>query len=195
MGGPGSGLWYRWNKRTTLDEVKRLDVRWLHRQGYLQPWVHTTVTWTSRERPAGSISVAMQDGCFIVEYRYRTHGTEDWEPVRQIIALDWTRCTYGGTRPWFCCPGCQRRVAILCGAGKWFLCRSCYQMPYTSQVEIPLDRLHRKFRKIRDRLGAHYTRPKGMHRRTWERLQEQAIEAEMAWDLAWDAALMRLMLH
>ena len=35
MSGPGSGMWYRWDRRTTVDEVKRLDVRWLHRQGYL----------------------------------------------------------------------------------------------------------------------------------------------------------------
>lgn len=36
MGGPGSGRWYRWKgTRTTLDEAYRLDVRWLHRHGYL----------------------------------------------------------------------------------------------------------------------------------------------------------------
>jgi len=36
MGGPGSGRWYRWQgTRTTLDEVRRLTVRWLHRHGYL----------------------------------------------------------------------------------------------------------------------------------------------------------------
>ena len=36
MGGPGSGRWYRWQgTRTTLEEVYRLDVRWLHRHGYL----------------------------------------------------------------------------------------------------------------------------------------------------------------
>ena len=30
MGGPGSGTWYRWKRtKTTLDEVHRLDVRWL----------------------------------------------------------------------------------------------------------------------------------------------------------------------
>ena len=36
MGGPGSGTWYRWQgTRTTLDKVYQLDVRWLHRHGYL----------------------------------------------------------------------------------------------------------------------------------------------------------------
>jgi len=35
MGGPGSGMWYRWDTRTTLDQVHQLDVRWLHRHGYL----------------------------------------------------------------------------------------------------------------------------------------------------------------
>jgi hypothetical protein len=41
MGGPGSGRWYRWQgTRTTLDAVYRLDVRWLHRQGYLDGCLH-----------------------------------------------------------------------------------------------------------------------------------------------------------
>ena len=27
MGGPGSGGWYRWDKRTTTEEIKRIDIR------------------------------------------------------------------------------------------------------------------------------------------------------------------------
>jgi len=175
MGGPGSGLWDRGDTRPALEQVRRLDVRWLHQQGYLQPGGRATVTWFCGERPAG---------CFLIEYSYRMHGAADWEPVRQVITLDWTVCHYGGQRPWFLCPECQRRVAILCGEGKWFLCRHCSQVPYTSQGETRLDRLHRKFRKLRDRLGPQYSRPKRMHWRTWERLREQALEAERAWDLA-----------
>ena len=74
MGGPGSGNWYRWDKRTTLDEVKRLDVRWLHRQGYLDGWPRL-ITWHRGERQTGSVSVTMQDGRLAVEYRARRRGT------------------------------------------------------------------------------------------------------------------------
>jgi hypothetical protein len=101
---------------------------------------------------------------------------------------------YGGQRPWFRCPGCQRRVAVLCGYDTLFLCRHCYQLPYTSQYETRLDRLYRKMRKLQDRRGGQYTRkPKGMYWRTWERLRDQALDAEMTRDLAMEATLDRLM--
>lgn len=193
MGGFGSGRWYRWgDTRTTLDDVKRLDVRWLSRQGYLQPWARAMVTWHQREQQTGSVRVAMVDGRLVVEYRYRTRGAEDWEDVRQVITLDWTACHYGGQRPWFLCPGCQRRVAVLCGAGKWFRCRHCYRLPYASQGDMALDRLSRRVRTMQDRVGTRHTKPKGMHRRTWKRRREQLMEAEMARDLFMDAALERL---
>ena len=95
MGGPGSGNWYRWSKRTTLDDVKPLDVRRLHRQGALQPWVRATVTWHRGEHETGAVRVAMVNGHLVVEYRARWRGHEDWEDVRQVIALDWTPCHSG----------------------------------------------------------------------------------------------------
>ena len=200
MGGPGSGMWYRWDKRTGVEETKRLDVRWLDRQGYLQPWAQGIVTWHRGEHLRGSVSVAMADGRLVVECRYRRRGAEVWEDVRQVIALDWTACHYGGARPWFLCPGCQRRVAVLCGAGTWFLCRHCYQLPYASQGETVLDRGYRKVRKLRTRLGASqdlaeqiWQKPKGMHRRTFQRLCGQEAAAQMAVLGGMSTALARLM--
>jgi hypothetical protein len=201
MGGPGSGNWYRWNKCTTLDEVKQLDVRRLHRQGALQPWVRATVTWHRGEHETGAVRVAMVNGHLVIEYHYRGRGHEDWEDVRQVIALDWTPCHYGGQRPWLLCPGCQRRVAILYGEGKWFLCRHCYELPYGSQQETAQDRHYRKVRKIRDRLGASHNlmesiwpwnKPKGMHWRTWERLRQQEEQAHRLVLADLEGALARL---
>jgi hypothetical protein len=185
MGGAGSGTWYRWDTRTTLDQVHQLDVRWLHRHGYLDHWSQW-VTWSRGERQTGSVGVRLVDGCLVVEYRCRQRGTDAWEDIRQVIALDWTPCHYGGQRPWFRCPGCQRRVAVLCGYGRFFLCRHCYRLPYASQCETALNRGYRKTRKIRTRLGASHNlmesiwpwnKPKGMHWRTWERLRVQEERA------------------
>ena len=193
MGGPGSGMWYRWDTRTTLDQVKRLDVRWLHRRVYLDRWPHL-VTWSRRGQPNGSVNITLVDGRLVVEYRCRRRETDPWEDMRQVIPLDWTSCHYGGQRPWFRCPGCQRRVAVLCGYDRLFLCRHCYQLPFTSQYETRLDRLSRKLRKLQDRIGHQYSRkPKGMHWRTWERFRDQALDAEMTRDLAMEATLDRLM--
>ena len=38
MGGFGSGRWYRYNKKTTTDDVKRIDVRFLRKIGCLPHW-------------------------------------------------------------------------------------------------------------------------------------------------------------
>ena len=78
MGGPGSGRWYRWDTRTTLDQVQRLDVRWLHRQGYLDSWSRL-VTWYRREQPNGSVSTALVDDCLVIEYRCRRRGVDSWK--------------------------------------------------------------------------------------------------------------------
>ena len=190
MGGPGSGRWYRWQGiRPTLDEVKRLDVRWLHRHGYLDGLLHL-ITWSRREQLNGSVSLALVDGHLVLEYCCRQRETDPWEDMRQVIILDWTLCHYGGQRPWFRCPGCQRRVAVLCGCDRFFLCRHCYRLPYTSQYETRLDRLSRKLRKLQDRIGHQHSRkPKGMHWRTWERLRDQTLDVEMTRDLALEASL------
>ena len=200
MGGPGSGTWYRWDTRTTLDQVKRLDVRWLHRQGYLRPWVRAMVTWHRGAQQMGSVGVAMVDGRLVVEYRSRRRGSEAWEDIRQVITLDWTPCHYGGQRPWFRWPRCQRRVAVLCSYDRLFLCRHCYRLPYASQCETALDRGYRKTRKIRTRLGISYNmmeriwrKPKDMHWRTFQRLRDQEAEAHLAVLEGMGATLARLM--
>ena len=101
-------------------------------------------------------------------------------------------CRFGGARPYFVCPGiingivCRRWVTKLYGAGRYFLCRHCYQLAYPSQREDRYDRALRRANKIRTRLGGEPgaasvfpARPKGMHHRTHERLQSAVLDAEI----------------
>jgi len=175
MGGPGSGTWYRWNKKTYAEEVKRIDIRYLRKQNLLKPNYSGSLTWTCGGEPSGDIRYNMYSDRMELNYRFRRSG-EDWQPVKQTIWFDRTPCNYGGYRKWFLCPHCRSRVAVLYGADVEFSCRHCYGLAYSSQSEDYLDRMQRKADKISLKLdpdgleGDFYCKPKGMHQRTFNRL-------------------------
>ena len=192
MGGVGSGTWYRFDKKTTTDECHSLDVRYLHREDLLKPGRRFSLRWSRADRETGSIRIGVEgnDGPerVLLLYRHRIGPGDEWEDVQEHVSLDWTACNFGGERPWFICrgAGCGRRVALLYGLGRYFLCRHCYDLVYESQRENVMYRALHKAQSIRKRLGgsANMTKPfpekpKGMHSKTYERLWWEHHEAEM----------------
>ena len=151
--------------------------------------------WSRAGRETGSIG-GMVEGIsgdrperVIFSYRHRGGGFTggEWEDVRETVPLEWTPCNFGGERPWFSCPGvgCGRRVAVLYGPGRYFLCRHCYDLTYESRHEDKMGRALRRAQNIRERLGgsanmleAFPERPKGMHHDTYMRLFWEHHEAE-----------------
>ena len=179
MGGYGSGRRSSWGGKTTTESQRRIDIRWMKRQGYLRAGTMGNLIWSNRGEQTGLITYSMVEEGMVLNYRYRINGGE-WQPVEQSIIFDRTPCNYGGHRTWFRCPRCGKRVALLYGAGKLFLCRHCYDLAYGSQQETMSDRLMRKQRKIRERLGADmdlfitiWQKPKGMHWKTFGRLRQE----------------------
>lgn len=92
------------------------------------------------------------------------------------VPLSWTPCHYGGTRPWFSCPDCDRRVALLYGGAR-FVCRHCRRLAYQVQRDAVNDRIIRRADAIRERLGwgagilnPAGQKPRGMHWTTYYRL-------------------------
>jgi hypothetical protein len=133
-------------------------------------------------------------------YRIRTRN-EGEEDVEQTVRIVRVPCRFGGSRPYFVCPGssCGRRVAKLHGPGRHFLCRHCYGLAYQSQREQRRDRALRRANAIRMRLGgeprlarAFPEKPKGMHWRTYERLRSQVQQIEIAAAEHFAAQLSRL---
>ena len=181
MGGYGSGK--RWSSNSTTEDYRSLDVRWLQREGLLREGLTRTISWSSRGEVTGRIEVRMANSELIFSYSHRAHG-EEWEGLSYPVGVEWTPCDYGGQRAWFDCPasGCGRRVAILY-SGRIFACRHCYRLAYECQREASHYRLLRKAQKLSVRLGGHgfvldgVWRPKGMHQRTFERLQRRFEEA------------------
>ncbi|MEJ1382416.1 MAG: hypothetical protein RPT95_15850 [Candidatus Sedimenticola sp. (ex Thyasira tokunagai)] len=183
MGGLGSGNWYRWDKKTTAEEVHRVDIRYLKKQGYLVSGYSGWLSWSCGGEETGSIRFRVECGCLVLIYRSRSDGSA-WVDMEETVWFDRTPCNYGGERLWLSCPDCGKRVAVLYGHGPRFLCRHCHGLPYGSQNETRLDRLNRKARKIRKRLGASddemvWRKPKGMHWKTFDRLiqEEQAVDS------------------
>jgi hypothetical protein len=193
MGGAGSGNWYRFDKRTTTGECHSIDVCYLHREGLLTPGRWFSLRWSRAGRETGSIGGVVEGTeppeQVILTYRHRSGPSGEWKDVQEPVPLTWTACYFGGQRPLFVCPGaeCSRRVAILYGPGRYFLCRHCYDLVYESQRENGMHRALRRAQAIRERLGgsANMTKPfpekpKGMHHETYWRLREEHDEAEMA---------------
>jgi hypothetical protein len=169
-----------------------VDVRYLNRHGLLKPGGWFSLRWSRGERETGSIGGSVEGTekpeRVILRYRFRSGPSSEWEDVREPVTLTWTGCNFGGERPWFVCPGagCGRRVAVLYGPGRYFLCRHCYDLTYESQRENAMYRALSKAQAIREKLGGSANmmapfpeRPKGMHHETYRRLREEHDEAEM----------------
>lgn len=183
MGGKGSGNWCRWSKKTTTDEVKRIDIRYMRRQDLLKPNTRGSLSWTCGGEPSGNIRYTCYQHELHLHYRYRKNG-DNWQPIEQQITIEHTPCHYGGDRPWFRCPHCHKRVAILYCAGRLFLCRHCYQLPYESQQVDKISRLIAQKHKLGERIFEHYEygdgrgKKKGMHWRTFEQHHRRYRELE-----------------
>ena len=106
--------------------------------------------------------------------------------IRQRIRVSWSNCFLGGQRPWLHCPFCEARKAILLrGLGGYF-CRSCLGNPsYASQIKA-----HTAVAILRFARSGCYSgvlaslkepfpdRPRGMHRKTYNRMKARALELE-----------------
>ena len=185
MGGFGSGGWNRRGLPTTA-EVPRLDVNSLNKSGALIPGCHSTSLWTRGEEEIGNISIsATKDSAILIHGSLVWDGR--WSDHRESLQVSWEHCRFGGRRPFFQCPACNRRVLYLYGFRR-YLCRNCHRLSYPSQRERESDRAQRRANRIRIQLGGEPgwqripPRPKGMHRRTYDRMVREIVVADTITD-------------
>lgn len=171
-------------KRTTYQMIA-LDIRQVHRGGGLVPGHLSSRAWTWG---SGSVSrVFLDAGIDLVTLSYRgsTQGGV-WQECSQRVAVEWTPCNYGGRRPWWICPVCGMRVAILYDSRK-YACRHCHDLTFKSTRTAPGSKHFSRANKVRDRLGwgggvasPMGDRPKGMHLTTYLRLLNELNRHGMA---------------
>lgn len=172
----------RWNAgrpgyRVKAEHLCRVDVREWARRGYLRGPCAFSWSWHRGDEPAGSIGVSVH-GPTALTLAYTFGSGIDKRNVAETMTLVTSSCAYGGTRQWFACPRCARRAAVLYLRGGYFACRLCKRVAYSSQSDDDLDRLWRRQHKIETRLDTNWRRPKGMRRRTYDRLVAEIIDCE-----------------
>lgn len=183
MGGLGSGSQNRWATKT--DELLRLDLA-----GFKPDWFETQQRGTSRWSRGGRETASI--GYELAPDHMRLHYTagrgEDRVSIDERIHFDFTEQPFGGSRRWFQCASCGRRCRVLYGS-RYFRCRQCYRATYPSQYETFRVRGLAKAEKARERVGAEPGianpfpgKPKGMHWRTYRRLEASNWEAALAID-------------
>ena len=139
MSSIGSGIWYRFNKKDTVEDCWSIDVRRWQREGCLEPGQYFFWVWSPEGQEVTSIGARALDGA--VELSYTWGCGDDKRPIRYTIPLTWTPCNFGGSRPWVICPGvlngryCGRRVAKLYLQRGYFLCRYCHDLTYRSRQD------------------------------------------------------------
>jgi hypothetical protein len=192
MGGYGSGR--SGSGFTLTDGLLFLDIRYLRKRGYFATGAcpgyeaRCSVQWSRRGEPSGNIVLLVpgtEAGAYppsvTLAYRTKAWGETTWTDRTERIPIETTPCHYGGERPWFCCPGCGDRRAVLFSVGGLFRCRGCRRIAYTSTHEPSYDRSIRRALTIQRRLGGHkqgsvfdpQPKPPHMHRRTYQRLCDE----------------------
>lgn len=164
----------------------RLDVRELARRKLLGG-VSCTWRWsnTVTGEELGSIGITTRPGAAWLNY------SSGGVPVGQDVRISETACHFGGTRPWFQCPRCGRRVGVLFLRGSNFVCRHCGRVAYASQSDDPIGRGWREQHRLEAKLDENWRRPKHMHHKTRERLVSRIIELEQRRDDALAAFMVR----
>jgi hypothetical protein len=151
MGGPGSGNHYHWwrsSKKTVVEDCRRLDAnRWM-REDILKADVWHSGTWAwfrdeSRTERTSAIGYEVNTRDAPPWLRLLYTFAESQNALDYRIRLVTTRPRFGGQRWWFICPllvygrPCGRRVGklYLPPGGRYYGCRHCYDLTYTSCQE------------------------------------------------------------
>lgn len=180
MGGYGSG---GGRMASQMDEFHKLDLA-----NFESDWFKRgragRLTWSRGNRVTGRVGYRLGED--FMELSYIVGQEPNQEEVRERFNLSFSEQPFGGRRRWLVCRSCGRRCRVLIG-GRYFRCRKCYAATYPSQYEPFRVPGLAKADKARERLGAEPgycnfwpSKPKGMHWRTYRRLEALNLNAELA---------------
>lgn len=152
------GRW-SYSNRIEADCLKRVQIWWLKKYGYLDGWKSGSIVWTSgydeSKSSVGIVGMTGDGGDYIRFYYTQTNwDTGEKKDFDYKVKLTTTYCNYGGKRYWFICPlirngvYCGRRVGVLYKAGDYFGCRHCHDLTYSSKKENHHGKMYYLFRVL-----------------------------------------------
>jgi hypothetical protein len=159
MGGHGSGRWGAYSKNHTVEDCLTLNVDKLVRLFRAGCQSSGNLIWTVKSTGEEVSTCGYEFNTIERRLRliYTISGTR--EQLNYRINLTTTKPRYGSVRWWMVCPlvkdgrECSRRVRrlYLPPAGKFFGCRQCYNLTYTTcqeshRFDRAFDELAKSFR-------------------------------------------------
>jgi len=127
-----------------------LSIFWLKRQGYFNNnYQSGSINWSCNGESRGGMGISVkreninsptEQASLNLRYTHTDYWSKEKSDMDYNIRLEATPCNYGGKRYWFICPlsvngqYCGRRVGVIYSIGKWFGCRRCGQIAYSSQM-------------------------------------------------------------
>jgi hypothetical protein len=203
MGGWNSG---RPATKVTVESGLMLDLGRLMRQGLVRPngYRSGSIIWTYAETRKERASIGYEaDFAAPEQASMRLYYAVNGTPKDYRITMHRTPCRFGGFRWWWVCPRTGHLAAklYLPPGATMFASRRAYRMAYRSELGGPMDRSHLRQGRIYEKLGETYgfyeqsppRRPKGMHRRTYERLVNQLYGAMDVHEQIFDVGSARIM--
>lgn len=114
--------------KTLVTQCDSLDIRRLDREGFLYQGSRYEWIWRNKDGGIkGAIAIGVLRGRLLLSYR------QAGSLVSEMVPITYSTGIGGGQRPWFQCPACLRRVAILYKNDVRFRCRTCSALAYPSQ--------------------------------------------------------------
>ena len=175
--------------RRTVEQTRSVDINELRRAGYVgKPpgnwWVHRNNLYRAGIEPKHwtDKAITLDNQTLRVTYL----------PLQGKRPIPWWAAAahstmrekpgawhFGGRRAYFLCD-CGRRIGkLFAPRGQPWRCRQCYGLTYATRQAVPQQRLLIKAQKIRELLGGSPSmlddfpaKPKGMHWRRYDHLQE-----------------------
>jgi hypothetical protein len=156
----------RWggDGRRTVEQTRVIDIGTIRRAGFVGKPARNWWKWRDKAYDAG------------IRPTYWNRGLI--ELPNQVLRTAEVSWRFGGQRFYFICE-CGRRVEKLHAfRDRPWRCRHCYQLTYATRRAVPRHRHVIKVQKIREHLGGSLSlldgfppKPKGMHRKRYERLR------------------------